>query len=293
MLLTKLKEQAEKSLDLKISEAVITVPAYFNSEQREATLAAAKIAKLDVIRLIHEPTAAILAHGLDKNFEFEEKLILVFDLGGGTFDITIVKCKNEVFTVVKTTGDSALGGRDFDSRLMSFLEPEVAKQCGKGLPESKIAMMKLMENCKQAKHQLSSETNGKIDIPELINGNDFNETISRARFEAISDDLFKRIEKYVEEILEEAKLQPDNIDFVLLVGGSSKIPKIRESLKEKFGQQKVIYNGDPEQIVARGAAIQAALIKKSAELKSVVLKGLFFEADTNFLRDISYVENKS
>ena len=272
MILNKLKRLAERKLQQSVNEVVITVPAYFNGEQREATLSAAQLAELRVLRLIHEPTAAILAYGLDQKFELEDKKILVYDLGAGTFDLTIVRCKNEVFQVVYSNGDSALGGRDFDTNLAKYLEPEVKKNCGSGLGESREARHKLIEACKLAKHSLSGGISTEIDVKKLINGNDFKVTLTRARFEALNENLFNKTIQYVDDALSEAKLSVDEISFVLLVGGSTKIPKIRELLMNKFPDvSRLMYTGDPDQIVARGAAIQAAMIKKSAELMSVTL----------------------
>ena len=272
MILSRLKKEAEKFLETSISEAVITVPAYFNNTQREATVLAAQAADLKVLRIINEPTAAILAHCDDQKFATGDKKILVYDLGGGTFDITIVECQDEILEVLATSGNSFLGGRDFDQKLAEYLFTEVEKQCGKCVKDNKRAFIRLLQACNIAKHQLSSAASATIAVDNLINGKDFLSKISRARFEKLNEHLFKKTLDSIQTALTDAKLQKKDIDAVLMVGGSSRISKIRQMVKDFFPDTPLLNSGNPEETVARGAAIQASLIKAfSDQLMQVVL----------------------
>ncbi|XP_075264179.1 uncharacterized protein LOC142356096 [Convolutriloba macropyga] len=271
MILSRLKSDTEKYLGYPISEAVITVPAYFNNKQREETVLAAQIAGLKVLRIINEPTAAILAYGHNENFEVSAKNILVYDLGGGTFDVTIVECDEEVMDVRATSGDSFLGGRDFDRNLADFLTKEVDKQCGAGVKENKRSFVRLQNACNLAKHHLSSASSSKITIDSLVNGNNFKTSVSRARFEQVNKTLFEKTFESIDNALKDSGLRKDEIDAVLLVGGSTRIVKIREMVNNYFPGVPVVNCGNPEETVARGAAIQAGLIKGKEGLGEVVL----------------------
>ena len=272
MILSRLKKEAEKFLETSVSEAVITVPAYFNNTQREATILAAQTADLKVLRIINEPTAAILAHCDSQNFATGDKKILVYDLGGGTFDITIVECQDEIIEVLATAGDLFLGGRDFDQNMAEYLIAEVEKQCGKGIKDNKRAFTRLLQACNLAKHQLSSAASATVAVDNLINGKNFISKISRTRFEKLNEPFFKRTLDSIQTALTDAKLQKKDIDAVLMVGGSTRILKIRQMVKEIFPDTPLVNSGNPEQTVAHGAAIQASLIKApSDQLMQVVL----------------------
>ena len=272
MILSRLKKEAENFLETSISQAVITVPAYFNNTQREATVLAAQTADLKVLRIINEPTAAILAHCHGQKFATGDKKILVFDLGGGTFDITIVECQDEIIEVLATAGDSFLGGRDFDQNMAEYLFTEVEKQCGKGIKDNKKAFIRLLQACNIAKHKLFSVTSTTVVVDNLLNGKDFTSNISRARFESLNEHLFKKILDCIQTTLADAKLQKKDINAVLMVGGSSRILKIRQLVQEFLPSVPLVNSGNPEETVARGAAIQASLIKApSAQLMQVVL----------------------
>ena len=272
MILSRLKKEAEKFLETSISEAVITVPAYFNNTQREATALAAQTADLKVLRIVNEPTAAVLAHCDGQKFATGDKKILVYDLGGGTFDITIAECQDEIIDVLATSGDSFLGGRDFDQNMAEYFVRHVEKQCGKGIKDNKRAFIRLLQACNISKHQLSSVTSTTVVVDNLLNGKDFTSNISRARFEGLNEHLFKKTLDSIQIALIDAKLQKEDINAVLMVGGSSRIFKIRQMIQEFFPGTPLVNSGNPEETVARGAAILASLIKApSAQLMQVVL----------------------
>ncbi|XP_035206122.1 heat shock protein 70 A1-like [Stegodyphus dumicola] len=273
MVLTKMKETAEMYLGQKVKDAVITVPAYFNDSQRQATKDAGKIAGLNVIRIINEPTAAALAYGLDKNLK-GEKNILIFDLGGGTFDVSVL-CIDEgsLFEVKATSGDTHLGGEDFDNRMVAHFVEEFKRKFKKDLRSSPRALRRLRTACERAKRTLSSSTEASIEIDALFEGIDFYSKISRARFEELCIDLFRSTLEPVEKALKDAKLDKGAINEVVLVGGSTRIPKIQKLLKDFFNGKELCMSINPDEAVAYGAAVQAAVLSgdKSDNIKDVLL----------------------
>ncbi|KAL0387435.1 UNVERIFIED_CONTAM: Heat shock protein BIP1 [Sesamum radiatum] len=230
MVLRKMKETAESYLGKKVHDAVVTVPAYFNDAQRQATKDAGAIAGLNVVRIINEPTAAAIAYGLDK--EGEEKNILVFDLGGGTFDVSILSMDNGVFEVLATNGDTHLGGEDFDHRVMNYFVKLIKKKHNKDISQDKKALGKLRKDCERAKRALSSQHQVRVEIESLFDGKDFSESLTRARFEELNMDLFRKTMEPVKKALKDAKLKVSDIHEIVLVGGSTRIPKVQQLLKE-------------------------------------------------------------
>merc|ERR1719364_387452 len=222
MILTKMKETAEAYLGGKINDAVVTVPAYFNDSQRQATKDAGTISGMNVLRIINEPTAAAIAYGLDKK---SEKNILVYDLGGGTFDVSLLTIDNGVFEVVATNGDTHLGGEDFDQRVMQHFIKMFNKKHNKDMTKDKRSLQKLRREVEKAKRALSSTHQARVEIEALFDGVDFSETLTRARFEEINNDLFKNTLGPVKQVLEDSGLKKDQIDEIVLVGGSTRIPK--------------------------------------------------------------------
>ncbi len=269
-ILQKLKRDAEEYLGTEVKKAVITVPAYFNNLQRQSTKDAGKIAGLEVLRIINEPTAAALAYGLDKE---REQKILVYDLGGGTFDVSILEIGEGVFEVIATDGDTQLGGDDFDRRIMDWLLEEFRKDTGIDLSRDPAALQRLKEAAEQAKKELSSRMDTRISLPYLAvdasGPKHLERTLTRARFEAMIDDLLQRTMRIVDSALEAAKLSPDEIDQVVLVGGSTRIPKVQELVARKFGRAKINKEINPDEVVALGAALQAAVL--AGEMKEIVL----------------------
>ena len=266
--LRKLKESAESFLGHKVNKAVITVPAYFNDAQRQATKDAGQIAGVEVARIINEPTAAALAYGLGK--KTQEK-IAVFDLGGGTFDISILEVASTegkdgevtVFEVISTNGDTHLGGDDFDEVLIHYVADEFKKEQGIDLRSDTMALQRLQESCEKAKKELSSTTQTDINLPfitaDASGPKHLQITITRAKFEQLADELFDRCRKPVMAALEDAKLQPGDIDEIVLVGGSTRIPKVQQLVKEIFGKDP--HKGvNPDEVVAVGAAIQGSVL---------------------------------
>jgi L1 cell adhesion molecule like protein len=273
MVLTKMKETAEVYLGSKINNAVITVPAYFNDSQRQATKDAGSIAGLNVMRIINEPTAAALAYGLDKNLKGEKK-VLIFDLGGGTFDVSILAIdEGSLFEVKSTAGDTHLGGEDFDNRLVNHFSEEFKRKFKKDLKQNARALRRLRTACERAKRTLSSSTEASIEIDALHEGIDFYSKISRARFEELNMDLFRSTLQPVERALTDAKLDKGTIDDVVLVGGSTRIPKIQKLLQEFFGGKQLNLSINPDEAVAYGAAIQAAILSgdTSSTIQDVLL----------------------
>ncbi len=268
-ILQKMKETAESFLGETISEAVITVPAYFNDAQRQATKDAGKIAGLDVLRIINEPTAAALAYGLDKN---DGKIIAVYDLGGGTFDVSILEIGDGVFEVKATNGDTFLGGEDFDMRLLDYLSDEFKKDQGIDLREDKLALQRLKEAAEKAKIELSSTQQTEINLPFITadqNGpKHLNLKLTRAKLENLVDDLVQRTIEPCKAALKDADLSAGEIDEVILVGGMTRMPKITEVVKEFFGKEP--HKGvNPDEVVAMGAAIQGGVLK--GDVKDVLL----------------------
>jgi molecular chaperone DnaK len=268
-ILTKLKEDAERHLGEKIEKAVITVPAYFNDAQRQATKDAGKIAGLEVLRIINEPTAAALAYGLDKN---EGKKIAVYDLGGGTFDISILEIGDGVFEVKSTNGDTFLGGEDFDLRIVDYLADEFKKEQGVDLRKDKLALQRLKEEAEKAKKELSSVTQYEVNLPFIsMNQNGplhLNVKLSRAKLEALVEDLVAKTVGPCELALKDAGLKKSDIDEVILVGGQTRMPKVIETVKDFFGREP--HKGvNPDEVVALGAAVQAGVLQ--GDVKDVLL----------------------
>ena len=257
MILQKMKTTAENYLGEEVKYAVVTVPAYFNDAQRQATKDAGKIAGLNILRIINEPSAAAIAYGLDKK---EEKNIIVFDLGGGTFDVSVLSIDNGVFEVLATAGDTHLGGEDFDQRVTDHLVKIFKKQHGVDITSNGRALQKLKSEVERAKRNLSSETQVKIFIDNLIDGIDFEQTLSRAQFEKLNEDLFKNTLKPVEQVMEDSGLKRSEIDEIVLVGGSTRIPKVQSLIKEFFNGKEPNRGINPDEAVAYGAAIQAGIL---------------------------------
>ena len=257
MVLTKMKETAEAYLGNKVTEAVITVPAYFNDSQRQATKDAGTIAGLNVLRIINEPTAAAIAYGLDKK---GEQNILIFDLGGGTFDVSLLTIEDGVFEVKATAGDTFLGGEDFDSIMVEHFVEEFKKKYKKDITTNKKSMRRLRTACERAKRTLSSSTTAAIECDSLYEGIDFNSAISRAKFESLCDALFRKTMNPVEQVLQDAKMSKSQVHEIVLVGGSTRIPKIQDLLKDYFGGKDLCKSINPDECVAYGAAVQAAIL---------------------------------
>jgi len=259
MVLVKMKDIAEKYLGEEISDVVITCPAYFNDSQRQATKDAGAIAGLNVLRIINEPTAAAIAYGLDKQSS-QEKNVLIFDLGGGTFDVSLLAIEDGVFDVKATAGDTHLGGSDFDNRMVDYFIDEFKKKHKKDLRDSQRALRRLRTSCERAKRQLSSNTQAYIEIDGLFEGIDFNSSISRAAFENMNSDLFRKTIEPVEKVLKDAKMSKSQINEIVLVGGSTRIPKIQQLLKDFFNGKELCKDINPDEAVAYGATVQAAIL---------------------------------
>merc|ERR1711985_142945 len=257
MVLTKMKETAENYLGKEVKHAVITVPAYFNDAQRTATKDAGVIAGLNVLRIINEPTAAAIAYGLDKK---AEQNILVYDLGGGTFDVSLLTIDNGVFEVVATNGDTHLGGEDFDQRVMQHFIKIFNKKHSKDMTKDKRSLQKLRKEVEKAKRALSSTHQARIEIEALFDGVDFSETLTRARFEEINNDLFKNTLGPVKQVLEDSGLKKNQIDEIVLVGGSTRIPKVQQLMKDFFNGKEPNRGINPDEAVAYGAAVQAGIL---------------------------------
>lgn len=274
MVLIKMRETAEAFLGQKIKDAVITVPAYFNDSQRQATKDAGVIGGLNVLRIINEPTAAALAYGLDKNLTGERK-VLIFDLGGGTFDISILTIdEGSLFEVKATAGDTHLGGEDFDSRLVRHFSQEFERKYKKDLSKNPRALRRLRTAAERAKRTLSSSTETTLEIDALYDGIDFYTKISRARFEELCSDLFRSTLDPVEKALNDAKMDKRSIDDIVLVGGSTRIPKIQSILQNFFSGKQLNLSINPDEAVAYGAAVQAAILSgegKNSSLQDVLL----------------------
>jgi len=266
MVLSKMKEIAEAYLGEKVTDAVITVPAYFNDSQRQATKDAGVIAGLNVLRIINEPTAAAIAYGLDKK-QNGEKNVLIFDCGGGTFDVSILTIEESIFEVKATAGDTHLGGEDFDTMLVEHFMEEFKRKHKKDLSDSKRSIRRLRTACESAKRTLSSSTVANIEIDSLYEGIDFNSTITRAKFENLCDSLFRKTMVPVEQVLRDSKLSKNQIHDVVLVGGSTRIPKIQQLLSEFFNGKELCKSINPDECVAYGAAVQAAILTGCADQK--------------------------
>merc|ERR1712198_596359 len=260
MVLVKMKETAEAYLGTSVNEAVITVPAYFNDSQRQATKDAGVIAGLNVLRIINEPTAAAIAYGLDKKKGSGESNVLIFDLGGGTFDVSILSIDDGIFEVKSTAGDTHLGGEDFDNRMVDHFVQEFKRKHKKDLTGNKRALRRLRTACERAKRTLSASAQASIEIDSLFDGIDFYTSITRARFEELCSDLFKATLDPVEKALRDAKLDKSSIHDIVLVGGSTRIPKIQKLLQDFFNGKELNKSINPDEAVAYGAAVQAAIL---------------------------------
>jgi heat shock protein 1/8 len=259
MVLGKMKETAESYLGKMVTDAVVTVPAYFNDSQRQATKDAAVIAGLNCLRIINEPTAAAIAYGLDKNKD-EDVNVLIFDLGGGTFDVSLLNIEGGIFEVKATAGDTHLGGEDFDARLVRHFMDEFKRKNKKDISGNSRALRRLRTACERAKRTLSSTAQTTIEIDSLYDGLDFYTTITRARFEELNMDLFRKCMDPVEKVLRDAKTDKSKIHEVVLVGGSTRIPKIQQMLSDFFNGKELNKTINPDEAVAYGAAVQAAIL---------------------------------
>ena len=259
MVLDKMKTTAEQYLGDSVESAVITVPAYFNDSQRNATKDAGKIAGLNVKRIINEPTAAAIAYGLDKT-DGEEQTVLIFDLGGGTFDCSLLTIEDGIFEVKATAGDTHLGGEDFDHNMVMYFIREFKKQHRKDISKDPKALRRLRSACERAKRTLSSNTQAFIEIDALFEGIDFNTTITRAKFEEMNITLFRKTMKPVEKVLTDAKVSKSQVNEIVLVGGSTRIPKIKQLLKDYFNGKEPNSSINPDEAVAYGASVQAAIV---------------------------------
>jgi heat shock protein 1/8 len=267
MILSKMKKIAEDYLGEEVTNAVVTVPAYFNDQQRQATKDAGVIAGLNVMRIINEPTAAALAYGLE-NKSNKEQNVLIFDCGGGTHDVSILSIDDGVFEVKSTAGDTHLGGSDFDNRLVSHFSQEFKRKHNKDISTNDRAMRRLRTSCERAKITLSSSTRATIEIDSLFDGIDFNSAITRARFEDLCGDLFRKSIEPVEKVLRDSGISKSQIDEIVLVGGSTRIPKIQKMLSDYFNEKTLSKSVNPDEAVAYGAAIQAAILGGVSDSKT-------------------------
>merc|ERR1712125_174924 len=272
MVLGKMKEIAENYLGKEVKNAVVTVPAYFNDSQRQATKDAGSIAGLNVLRIINEPTAAAIAYGLDQ--KGDEKNVLIFDLGGGTFDVSLLTIEEGIFEVKATAGDTHLGGEDFDNRMVDYFLTDFKKRYKKDMSKNQRALRRLRTACERAKRTLSSSTQAHLEIDSLFDGIDFNSTITRARFEDLCMDYFKKCMEPCEKVLRDAKISKNQVHEVVLVGGSTRIPKIQSMLSDFFNGKEPCKNINPDEAVAYGATVQAAILSgadKSEKLSELLL----------------------
>merc|ERR1711966_78958 len=262
MILLKMKEIAESFLGKEVKNAVITVPAYFNDSQRQATKDAGAITGLNVLRIINEPTAAAIAYGLDKKASGvkAERNVLIFDLGGGTFDVSLLTIEEGIFEVKATAGDTHLGGEDFDSRLVNFFVSEFKRKYKKDVTSNARSLRRLRTACERAKRTLSSGTQTTVEIDSLIDGIDYYSSITRAKFEELCMDLFRGTLEPVEKVLRDSKISKSEIHDVVLVGGSTRIPKVQQLLVDYFNGKELCKNINPDEAVAYGAAVQAAIL---------------------------------
>merc|ERR1711929_23214 len=254
-----MRETAEAYLGGTVNNAVVTVPAYFNDSQRQATKDAGAIAGLNVLRIINEPTAAAIAYGLDKK-SAGEKNVLIFDLGGGTFDVSLLTIDDGIFEVKATAGDTHLGGEDFDNRMVNHFVQEFKRKHKKDFTANPRAMRRLRTACERAKRNLSSSANAQIEIDSLYEGVDFYSSITRARFEDLCADLFRGTLEPVEKVIRDAKADKNSVHEVVLVGGSTRIPKIQELVSNFFNGKEPCRSINPDEAVAYGAAVQACVL---------------------------------
>merc|ERR1712111_292147 len=258
MVLQKMKSTAETFLGKDIKNAVVTVPAYFNDAQRRATKDAGVISGMKVERIINEPTAAAIAYGMDKTGG--ESNVLVFDLGGGTFDVTLLTIDNGVFEVLATNGDTHLGGEDFDQRVMQYFIRIIKKKNDVDISGDKRALQKLRKEVERVKRALSSQQQARLEIEDLAEGFDFSETLTRARFEELNNDLFKKTLGPVGRVIEDADVSKSEVDEIVLVGGSTRIPKVQSLISEYFGGKEPNKGINPDEAVAYGAAVQGGIL---------------------------------
>ncbi|WDK09875.1 hsp70-like protein [Colletotrichum graminicola] len=267
MVLTKMRETAESFLGGQVNNAVVTVPAYFNDSQRQATKDAGLIAGLNVLRIINEPTAAAIAYGLDKKAEGERN-VLIFDLGGGTFDVSLLTIEEGIFEVKSTAGDTHLGGEDFDNRLVNHFVNEFKRKHKKDLSTNARALRRLRTACERAKRTLSSSAQTSIEIDSLYEGIDFYTSITRARFEELCQDLFRSTIQPVDRVLTDAKIDKSQVHEIVLVGGSTRIPRIQKLISDYFNGKEPNKSINPDEAVAYGAAVQAAILSGDTSSKS-------------------------
>ncbi|KAK7540789.1 heat shock protein SSB [Phyllosticta citribraziliensis] len=264
MVLGKMKEVAETKLGKKVEKAVITVPAYFNDNQRQATKDAGAISGLNVLRIINEPTAAAIAYGLGSGKSEKERNVLIYDLGGGTFDVSLLHIQGGVFTVKSTAGDTHLGGQDFDTNLLEHFKKEFQRKSKKDISGDARALRRLRTACERAKRTLSNATQTTVEIDSLFDGEDFNSNITRARFEELNQKSFTGTIAPVEQVLKDAALDKSKVDEIVLVGGSTRIPKIQKLLSDFFNGKKLEKSINPDEAVAYGAAVQAGILSGKA-----------------------------
>merc|ERR1712080_724355 len=272
MVLLKMKETAEAYLGKTVTNAVVTAPAYFNDSQRQATKDAGVISGMNILRIINEPTAAAIAYGLDKKVGAERN-VLIFDLGGGTFDVSVLSIEDGIFEVKSTAGDTHLGGEDFDNRMVNHFVQEFKRKHKKDLSANKRSLRRLRTACERAKRTLSSSTQANIEIDSLYEGIDFYTSVTRARFEELNSDLFRGTLEPVEKSLRDAKMDKAQIHDIVLVGGSTRIPKIQKLLQDFFNGKELNKSINPDEAVAYGAAVQAAILHgdKSEEVQDLLL----------------------
>merc|ERR1711863_243658 len=252
MVLVKMKETAEPYLGQEVKDAMVTVPAYFKDS--------GVIARLNIMRIINEPTAAAIAYGLDKKKDEKESNVLIFDLGGGTFDVSILSIEGGIFEVKSTAGDTHLGGEDFDNRMVDHFVTEFKRKHKKDISLNKRALRRLRTACERAKRTLSASAQANIEIDSLFEGIDFYTSITRARFEELNSDLFKGTLEPVEKAMRDAKMDKSSINDIVLVGGSTRIPKIQKLLQDFFNGKELNKSINPDEAVAYGAAVQAAIL---------------------------------
>ena len=269
MVLGKMKGIAEGYLGKDVTHAVVTVPAYFNDAQRQATKDAGTIAGLNVLRVVNEPTAAAIAYGLDKTGD--ERQVIVYDLGGGTFDVSLLSIDNGFFEVLATAGDTHLGGEDFDHRVMDYFVKLYNKKNDVDISKNPKTMGKLKREVEKAKRTLSSQMSTRIEIEAFHEGNDFSETLTRAKFEELNVDLFKKTLKPVEQVLKDAKVKKSDVNDIVLVGGSTRIPKVQSLLEEFFGGKKASKGINPDEAVAFGASVQGGVLSGEESASGIVL----------------------
>ncbi|KZF26131.1 heat shock protein SSB1 [Xylona heveae TC161] len=274
MVLMKMKEVAETKLGKKVSKAVVTVPAYFNDNQRQATKDAGAIAGLNVLRIINEPTAAAIAYGLGSGKTEKERNVLIYDLGGGTFDVSLLNIQGGVFTVKATAGDTHLGGQDFDTNLLEHFKKEFQRKTKKDLSGDPRALRRLRTACERAKRTLSNATQTTVEIDSLFDGEDFNSQITRARFEDLNAKAFNGTIDPVQQVLKDANIEKSKVEEIVLVGGSTRIPRIQKLLSDFFDGKKLEKSINPDEAVAYGAAVQAGILSgkaTSAETSDLLL----------------------